>query len=205
MSEKYNTVELQASYGVGLQLGEQLAANSFEGISISAVQQGLADAFRGDEMQISEDDLRNAFTVIGERIQKIKQEEAKLAAAEGEAFLAENGKRDEVTVLESGLQYEIITEGQGELPTTDSTVRCHYHGQLTNGEVFDSSVQRGQPAEFPVSGVIAGWTEALQKMPVGSKWKLYVPHNLAYGDRGAGAAIPPFAALVFEVELLDIV
>ncbi|WP_095498695.1 FKBP-type peptidyl-prolyl cis-trans isomerase [Paraferrimonas haliotis] len=205
MSDKYNTVELQASYGVGLQLGEQLAANSFEGISISAVQQGLADAFRGDEMQISEDDLRNAFTVIGERIQKIKQEEAKLAAAEGEAFLAENGKRDEVTVLESGLQYEIITEGQGELPTTDSTVRCHYHGQLTNGEVFDSSVQRGQPAEFPVSGVIAGWTEALQKMPVGSKWKLYVPHNLAYGDRGAGAAIPPFAALVFEVELLDIV
>ncbi|GLP97087.1 FKBP-type peptidyl-prolyl cis-trans isomerase [Paraferrimonas sedimenticola] len=205
MSDTFNTVEKQASYGIGLQLGEQLAANSFEGISISAVQQGLADAFRGDEMQVSEDDLRQAFTVIGERIQKVKAEEAKLAAAEGEAFLAENAKAEGVVTLESGLQYQIITEGTGDKPTVDSTVSCHYHGSLTSGEVFDSSVQRGQPAEFPVGGVIAGWTEALQLMSVGSKWKLFIPHNLAYGERGAGGAIPPYAALVFEVELLDIV
>ena len=113
-------------------------------------------------------------------------------------------KCPEVTVLESGLQYEVLVEGNGAIPTSDKSVRVHYHGQLVDGTVFDSSVSRGQPAEFPVTGVIRGWVEALQLMPVGSKWKLYIPHNLAYGERGAGAAIPPFAALVFEVELLDI-
>ncbi|WP_088125977.1 FKBP-type peptidyl-prolyl cis-trans isomerase, partial [Vibrio cholerae] len=129
---------------------------------------------------------------------------AKVAASEGEAFLKDNALRPEVTVLESGLQYEVLVEGNGAIPTSDKSVRVHYHGQLVDGTVFDSSVSRGQPAEFPVTGVIRGWVEALQLMPVGSKWKLYIPHNLAYGERGAGAAIPPFAALVFEVELLDI-
>ena len=117
---------------------------------------------------------------------------------------SENGKKEGIKTTASGLQYEVLVEGNGEIPTSDKQVRVHYHGMLTDGTVFDSSVSRGQPAEFPVTGVIAGWVEALQMMPVGSKWKLSIPQNLAYGERGAGAAIPPYAALVFEVELLDI-
>ncbi len=204
MSDKFTTVEQQASYGVGRQLGEQLAANSFEGLEVSAVQAGLADAFEGKESQVSMEDLQAAFGVISQRLQKAQEEAAAEATAEGEAFLAKNAEREEVTVTESGLQYEVLVQGEGEKPTYESTVRTHYHGTFINGEVFDSSVTRGQPAEFPVSGVIAGWTEALQLMPVGTKLKLYVPHHLAYGERGAGAAIPPYSALVFEVELLDI-
>lgn len=205
MSEKFTTIEQHASYGVGRQLGEQLAANSFEGIDISAVQVGLSDAFDGKESAVSMQDLQTAFTEISQRIQKVQEEAAAVASAEGDTFLAENQKRDGVVTLESGLQYEIINEGNGDKPGYDSTVRTHYHGTFISGDVFDSSVLRDQPAEFPVSGVIAGWTEALQLMPVGSKWKLYVPHHLAYGERGAGASIPPYSALVFEVELLDII
>ncbi|MDF0533279.1 FKBP-type peptidyl-prolyl cis-trans isomerase [Shewanella yunxiaonensis] len=204
MSEKFTTVEQQASYGVGRQLGEQLAANSFDGLDIPAVQAGLADAFAGVESAVSMQELQNAFTEISTRIKRAHEEAAEAASAEGQAFLAENAKREGVVVTDSGLQYEVITEGTGAKPTYDSTVRTHYHGTFTDGKVFDSSVTRGQPAEFPVSGVIAGWTEALQLMPVGSKYKLYVPHHLAYGERGAGAAIPPYSTLVFEVELLDI-
>ncbi|RTR32876.1 FKBP-type peptidyl-prolyl cis-trans isomerase [Shewanella atlantica] len=204
MSDKFTTIEEQASYGVGRQLGEQLAANSFEGISISAVQLGLSDAFDGIESQVAMQDLQVAFTEISQRIQKVQEAAAEAASAEGETFLAENAKRDGVQTLESGLQYEVINEGAGDKPGLDSTVRTHYHGTFISGDVFDSSVIRDQPAEFPVSGVIAGWTEALQLMPVGAKWKLYVPHHLAYGERGAGASIPPYSALVFEVELLDI-
>lgn len=205
MSEKFTTIEQHASYGVGRQLGEQLAANSFEGIDISAVQVGLSDAFEGKESAVSMQDLQTAFTEISQRIQKVQEEAAAVASAEGDTFLAENQKRDGVVTLESGLQYEIINEGNGDKPGYDSTVRTHYHGTFISGDVFDSSVLRDQPAEFPVSGVIAGWTEALQLMPVGAKWKLYVPHHLAYGERGAGASIPPYSALVFEVELLDII
>jgi FKBP-type peptidyl-prolyl cis-trans isomerase FklB len=204
MSDKFTTIEQHASYGVGRQLGEQLAANSFENIDISAVQVGLSDAFEGKESAVSMQDLQTAFTEISQRIQKVQEAAAAAASAEGETFLAENQKRDGVITLESGLQYEIITEGNGDKPSYDSTVRTHYHGTFIGGDVFDSSVLRDQPAEFPVSGVIAGWTEALQLMPVGSKWKLYVPYHLAYGERGAGASIPPYSALVFEVELLDI-
>jgi FKBP-type peptidyl-prolyl cis-trans isomerase FklB len=131
-------------------------------------------------------------------------EKAKLASAEGQKFLDENAKRAEVTVTESGLQYEILTAGEGEKPTAASTVKTHYHGTLIEGTVFDSSYERGQPAEFPISGVIAGWTEALQLMPVGSKWRLAIPYELAYGEQGAGGAIGPFQTLVFDVELLEI-
>lgn len=204
MSDKFATIELQASYGVGRQLGEQLAANSFDGIDVSAVQAGLADAFEGKESQVAMQDLQTAFTEISKRLQKAQEAAAAEASAEGEEFLVENAKRDDVTVTESGLQYEVLTQGDGEKPTYESTVRTHYHGTFINGDVFDSSVTRGQPAEFPVSGVIAGWTEALQLMPVGTKLKLFVPHHLAYGERGAGASIPPYSTLVFEVELLDI-
>ncbi|MCL1037260.1 FKBP-type peptidyl-prolyl cis-trans isomerase [Shewanella corallii] len=204
MSEKFSTVEQHASYGVGRQMGEQLKANSFEGIDIAAVQAGLADAFDGKDSAVSMQDMQIAFTEISQRLQKAQEEAAAAASAEGEAFLADNAKRDGVFTTESGLQYEIITEGNGAKPTYNDTVRTHYHGTFINGDVFDSSVVRDQPAEFPVSGVIAGWTEALQLMPAGSKWKLYVPQHLAYGERGAGASIPPYSALVFEVELLDI-
>jgi FKBP-type peptidyl-prolyl cis-trans isomerase FklB len=197
-------MEQHASYGVGRQMGEQLAANSFEGIDIPAVQAGLADAFAGTESQVTMEELQVAFTEISRRLQEAQEAASAAATAEGDAFLAENAKRDGVTVTESGLQYEVLVQGDGEKPTYESTVRTHYHGTFLNGDVFDSSVTRGQPAEFPVSGVIAGWTEALQLMPVGTKLKLYVPHHLAYGERGAGASIPPYSALVFEVELLDI-
>lgn len=204
MSDKFTSVEQQASYGVGRQLGEQLAANSFEGLDIPAVQAGLADALDGKESVVSLEDLQVAFSEISQRLQKAQEEAAEAASAEGNAFLAENAKREGVVTTESGLQYEIINEGSGAKPSYDSNVRTHYHGTFIDGKVFDSSVTRGQPAEFPVSGVIAGWTEALQLMPVGAKYKLYVPHHLAYGERGAGAAIPPYSTLVFEVELLDI-
>ncbi|MDD8058832.1 MULTISPECIES: FKBP-type peptidyl-prolyl cis-trans isomerase [Shewanella] len=205
MSDLFSTMEQHASYGVGRQMGEQLAANSFEGIDIPAVQAGLADAFTGKESQVTMEELQIAFTEISRRLQEAQEAAAAAATAEGDAFLAENATREGVIVTESGLQYEVLVQGDGEKPTYDSTVRTHYHGTFLNGEVFDSSVTRGQPAEFPVSGVIAGWTEALQLMPVGTKLKLYVPHHLAYGERGAGASIPPYSALVFEVELLDII
>ncbi|WP_202983594.1 FKBP-type peptidyl-prolyl cis-trans isomerase [Ferrimonas lipolytica] len=200
----FESVEQKVSYGVGRQMGEQLASQSFEGVDIAAVQAGLADAMNGVASVVPEADLQQAFQVISERMRAEAEAKAKEAAGEGEAFLAENAKRDGVTVTESGLQIEILTQGEGEKPTAESTVRCHYHGTFTDGRVFDSSVDRGEPADFPVGGVIAGWTEALQTMPVGTKVKLAIPHNLAYGEQGAGGAIPPFAALVFEVELLEI-
>ena len=137
-------------------------------------------------------------------MQAEQAEKAELLAEAGEAFLAENAKRPEITVTDSGLQYEVLVAAEGEKPTRNSTVRTHYHGTLIDGTVFDSSYQRGEPAEFPVSGVIAGWTEALQLMAPGSKLRLYIPHNLAYGERGAGNAIAPFSALIFDVELLAI-
>ncbi len=201
----YTTIEQRASYGVGRNMGEQLAANPFDGIDISAVQQGLSDAFNKAESAVSYDDLNAAFKEINERMQAAAAEKAEVMSAEGEAYLAENAKRDGVTVLPSGLQFEVITEGSGEKPTAESTVRTHYHGTLIDGTVFDSSYDRGQPAEFPVGGVIKGWTEALQLMAVGSKYKLHIPHNLAYGEQGAGASIAPYSALVFDVELLEII
>ncbi|MFT2089885.1 FKBP-type peptidyl-prolyl cis-trans isomerase [Paraglaciecola sp. 2405UD69-4] len=205
MSDKFSTVETQASYGIGLQMGEQLAGNPFEGLDISAVQAGLADAFEKKAAQVDNDTLRVAFNEIHERMQAAKAEQFAGVIAEGEAYLAENAKRDEVTVTESGLQYEVITQGDGDVPAPTSTVRTHYHGTLLDGTVFDSSYDRGQPAEFPVNGVIKGWTEALQLMKVGTKLKLHVPAELAYGEQGAGGAIGPHSTLIFDVELLDIV
>ncbi|WP_342639199.1 FKBP-type peptidyl-prolyl cis-trans isomerase [Vibrio metschnikovii] len=201
---KFETVEQKASYGIGLQMGQQLAGSDLEGLNVDAIAAGIATALVGDMPAIEIDEINQALQAMHMRAEEAMQAAAKVAAAEGETFLKDNALRSEVTVLDSGLQYEVITQGSGEIPTSDKSVRVHYHGELTDGTVFDSSVSRGQPAEFPVTGVIKGWVEALQLMPVGSKWKLYIPHDLAYGERGAGAAIPPFAALVFEVELLDI-
>ncbi|MCL6416203.1 FKBP-type peptidyl-prolyl cis-trans isomerase [Aestuariirhabdus sp. Z084] len=199
-----STDEGRVSYGIGRQMGDQLRDNSFDGVDIALVQRGLGDAFNGVESAVSNQDLQAAFQVISEKVREAQAEQHKELAAEGEQFLTENAKRDEVIVLESGLQYEVLEMGEGEKPVLNSTVRTHYHGSLVNGTVFDSSVERGQPAEFPVSGVISGWTEALQLMPTGSKWRLYVPYQLAYGEQGSQGAIPPFAALIFEVQLLDI-
>lgn len=204
MSDKYQATEEQACYGIGYQTGHQLTQQKFEGFSVEALLDGLTDALNGQPPAVTPDDINAAFKVINERLQEQQQQQAKELSAEGEKFLAENAKRDEVTVTETGLQFEVLQEGSGEKPAATSTVSTHYHGTLIDGTVFDSSYERGQPAEFPVNGVIAGWTEALQMMPVGSKWRLYVPYNLAYGERGAGGAIGPYSTLIFDVELLEI-
>ena len=200
---QFTTVEQQASYGIGRQIGDQVASNPFEGLDANAVAQGVVDALNGAEYAVEIEDLRAAFGVINERMQAEQAEKAKEASAEGQKFLDENAKKDGVVVLESGLQYEVLVEGEGEKPTAQSTVKTHYHGTLIDGTVFDSSYDRGQPAEFPVGGVIRGWTEALQLMSVGSKWRLAIPYDLAYGEQGAGGKIGPYATLVFDVELLE--
>ena len=204
MSDKYTTVETQASYGVGFQMGEQLKSNPFDGLDIDAVAEGLRDAFSGETAQVDNNTLRNAFGEIHQRMQAAKAEQSNALIEEGEKFLADNAQREEITVTDTGLQYEVIETGEGSTPNADSTVRVHYHGTLLDGKMFDSSYERGQPAEFPVNGVIKGWTEALQMMKEGSKWRLYVPHELAYGEQGAGGAIAPYSTLVFDVELLDV-
>ena len=141
---------------------------------------------------------------IADKLRALKEGKAKANEEAGIAFLAENAKRDEVVVLDSGLQYEVLKEGEGDKPTEFNKVTCHYHGTLINGTVFDSSVQRGQPASFPLNAVIKGWTEGVQLMSVGSKYKFYIPHDLAYGDRHVSAEIGPKSTLIFEVELLGI-
>jgi FKBP-type peptidyl-prolyl cis-trans isomerase FklB len=201
MSDNFTTDAEKASYGIGLQMGEQLKSNPFEGLNLNSVFEGMKDAYAGSAFQVEIPEIQAAFEKINEEIQARREEEAKVLSAEGIAFLEENAKRPEITVTESGLQYEVLATGEGEKPTAESTVRVDYHGTLINGTVFDSSYERGQPAEFPVGGVIKGWTEALQMMPVGTKWRIYVPHELAYGERGAGAAIAPYSTLVFDVEL----
>ncbi|GAB2996319.1 FKBP-type peptidyl-prolyl cis-trans isomerase [Psychrosphaera aestuarii] len=202
---QFTSVEQQASYGIGRQIGDQVASNPFEGLDANAVAQGVIDSLEGNDYAVEVEDLRAAFGVINERMQAAQAEKAKEASAEGQKFLDDNAKRDGVTVTESGLQFEVITEGSGEKPTAASTVKTHYHGTLIDGTVFDSSYDRGEPVEFPVGGVIKGWTEALQMMTVGSKWRLAIPYELAYGEQGAGGAIGPFQTLVFDVELLEIV
>ncbi|MFC3912433.1 FKBP-type peptidyl-prolyl cis-trans isomerase [Pseudaeromonas sharmana] len=201
---QFTTHEQKASYGIGRQIGDQLSQQSFDGLDLAAVKQGIEDAVLGKAFAVDQQEIGEAFEVITERLEAAERELAVTAQAQGEAFLSANAARDEVTVTDSGLQYEVLVEGKGSMPAKGDKVRVHYHGTFPDGRVFDSSVRRGQPAEFPVTGVIAGWVEALQLMPVGSKWKLTIPHHLAYGERGAGS-IPPFSTLVFEVELLDIV
>ena len=198
------TTEQQASYGIGMQMGQQLA-NAFDGVDMDAAVQGITDAFQGKPPQIDGAKINAAFGEIQKQIEAKEAQNAGQYAAEGEAFLAENAKREGVTVTESGLQYEVLEMGDGEVPNANSTVRTHYRGTLINGNEFDSSYSRNEPTEFPVNGVIKGWTEALQLMPVGSKWKLYIPYQLAYGAQGAGGAIGPYQALIFEIELLAIV
>lgn len=204
MSETYTSVEQRVSYGIGRQMGEQLAANPFDGVDATAVAAGVVDALSGKESAVSTADLEAAFGVISQRMKAKDAERATTLAADGEKFLVENAKKAGVNVTASGLQYEVLSAGTGAKPTPSSRVKTHYHGTLLDGTVFDSSYDRGEPIDFAVGGVIAGWTEALQLMPVGSKWRLYIPYQLAYGERGAGASIGPYSTLIFDVELLAI-
>jgi len=192
------------SYLIGRQVGDQLKTNQFPDFDIDGVAKGIKDTFAEAEMPLSEEQIEGAYKVIQEQMQVIQEKAAVEGQKEGADFLAENAKKDGIITLESGLQYEVMVEGKGDKPSKESTVRTHYHGTFIDGKVFDSSVDRGQPAEFPVGGVIAGWTEALQLMAEGSKWRLFIPSDLAYGPQGSQGAIPPHSALVFEVELLNI-
>ena len=200
-AQKLKTEIDSVSYCIGVNIGENLK-NQFSDIDIKDFMNGINDVLSDK----SEPKISNAEAqkILQEYFSKQQELKSKKAIEEGENFLAENGKKKGVTTLESGLQYEVIAKGEGAKPTLNDQVTTHYHGTLIDGTVFDSSVERGQPATFPVSGVIKGWTEALQLMSVGSKWRLFVPYNLAYGERGAGANIGPFTTLIFEVELISI-
>ena len=195
----------KTSYAVGLSFGQHLAQSKIKGLDYQSFAKGVEAMCEGKQPEI---DLREAQELLNQFFAKMV-EEAKAQFAQireaGEKFLAENAKRANVVTLESGLQYEVITEAIGQKPVATDKVKVHYHGTLIDGTVFDSSVRRGEPATFGVTQVIQGWVEALQLMPVGSKWKLYIPYQLAYGEQGAGQMIAPYSALIFEVELLEIV
>ena len=200
----FDSVEAQASYGIGLQIGQQLSESGLEGLQPEALLAGLTDALEGNAPEVPVDVVHRALREVHERADAVRQERQKELAAEGQKYLEANAQREGVNTTESGLQFRVLTQGEGAIPARTDHVRVHYTGMLVDGTVFDSSVQRGEPAEFPVNGVIAGWIEALTLMPVGSKWELTIPYNLAYGERGAGASIPPFSTLIFDVELLEI-
>ncbi|MFT4680533.1 MAG: FKBP-type peptidyl-prolyl cis-trans isomerase FklB [Flavobacteriales bacterium] len=192
----------KVSYALGLSMAANLAEQGFKEVDTAALAQGLQHHFERTDLLMQPEEMQQ---VLGKAFQAVQESMKAEAGVEGEAFLAENAKKDGITVLESGLQYRVITEGSGAKPAATDQVTTHYHGMLINGKVFDSSVDRGEPATFPVNGVITGWVEALQLMPVGSKWELFIPYNLAYGERGAGADIKPYSTLIFEVELIAIV
>ncbi|MEC7545445.1 MAG: peptidylprolyl isomerase [Thalassolituus sp.] len=199
------TTAQKASYGAGLNIGRQIEREGAE-IDLEALVAGIRDSVEKAEQKVSDDEIQAAFMALREEAEAKQQALQAEAAKASEEFLAKNAERAEVQVTDSGLQYEVMTSVEGgESPAATDTVRVHYHGTLTNGEVFDSSVERGQPAEFPVNGVIRGWVEALQMMKPGEKWKLFIPAELAYGERSPSPRIPANSALVFEVELLEIV
>jgi len=195
------------SYAIGMNVGTSLRRGSID-VDPNIVGQGLQDALAGGKTLLSEEEVRATLTELQNDVRKKQQEKMQQAGEankkEGDAFLAANKGKEEVVALPSGLQYKVLSAGTGLKPTASDSVVCNYRGTLIDGKEFDSSYKRGQPATFPVSGVIKGWTEALQLMPVGSKWQLFVPSELAYGERGQGADIGPNAVLIFEVELLSI-
>jgi FKBP-type peptidyl-prolyl cis-trans isomerase FklB len=203
MSSTFENDEQRVSYGIGRQMGDQLASSNIPDLSIDLVVAGLRDAFGQQPSQVEEAALQQAFAGLQAKMQAAAEASAREAGQAGVEFLTKNAQRDGVVTLASGLQYEVVNEGTGATPQASSTVQTHYEGTLITGEVFDSSYKRGQPAEFPVGGVIAGWTEALQLMKEGAKWRLYIPSELAYGARAAGS-IPPHSTLVFDIELLKV-
>ena len=196
------------SYALGLSMGNNFKSSGIEEMNIKEFADGVAAVFEGTQPKMSYDEAKNVirefFTALEEKQNAAAAKMGEVNKAAGEAFLAENAKRPEVKTTESGLQYEVITEGNGDKPAASDTVVVHYTGTLIDGTVFDSSVERGTPATFGVTQVIPGWVEALQLMQVGAKWRLYIPSDLAYGPRGAGGAIGPNSTLIFDVELLQI-
>lgn len=192
----------KVSYALGLSIGHNFKSSGFEGVVAEDFMAGLNAVLNETEPTMSMDEAK---AVINEYFAEVQERAIRLNKEAGEEFLKINKHKAGVTTLESGLQYEVIKMGDGPKPALADTVRCHYHGTLINGVVFDSSMDRGEPAEFPLRGVIKGWTEVLQLMPVGSKWRVTIPSELAYGDRGAGQHIQPGSTLVFIIELLGIV
>ena len=200
--------QAQVSYIIGRDLARNFAQQGLD-LDIDTLAGALKEGLQGLPSRLTQEQMQAAMQQLQEQMGGAEDdtqdpETMKNNKAEGEAFLAENAQKPGVTTLPSGLQYEVLTQGTGPKPTLRSSVTTHYHGTLINGTVFDSSYQRGQPATFPVNGVIAGWTEALQLMPEGSKYRLYIPSDLAYGKRGAGRDIGPDSALIFDVELLKV-
>ena len=209
-SQEASTLKTQkekVSYALGMSVGANLHKQSVD-VDPGLIMQGLQDGLAGGKTQLSEEEARAALMELQSDLRRKQQEKIQQAGEanrkEGSAFLAANKEKEGVVTLPSGLQYKILSAGTGPKPTTSDSVVCNYRGTLVDGKEFDSSYKRGQPATFPVSGVIRGWTEALQLMPVGSKWQLFVPSELAYGERGQGADIGPYAVLIFDVELLSI-
>lgn len=196
------------SYALGLGIGSQLKSMGAESLNIDDFAQAIKDVLNDSELKISMADSQKIVQKFFQE-QEAKQraamaETGKKLKAEGEAYLAENAKKDGVITTASGLQYTVLKKGTGKSPKATDTVVCHYEGFLTNGTVFDSSIQRGEPAAFPLNGVIAGWTEGLQLMKEGGKNRFFIPYHLAYGEAGAAGSIPPYAALIFDVELIEV-
>ncbi len=206
---EFITDDDKVSYSIGVQIGKQLKTQPVE-VNPDALAMGIKDVVSEGEMAIDDGEMARVMVEFQEKMRsgqmtESQKQEAGKNIAEGMAFLDANSKKDGVKVLPSGLQYKVIKKGTGNSPQAADKVKVHYKGTLINGQEFDSSFKRGTPAEFPVNGVIPGWTEALQLMKEGGKWQLFIPSELAYRERGAGPSIPPNSALVFEVELLEVV
>ena len=197
------------SYALGLGIGQQLSQMGAENISAEDFAQAIKDVLEGKELKVSHREaqtiVQDYFAKQEQKLQAQRAEAGKAHKEAGEKYLAENAKKEGVITLPSGLQYQVLKEGNGKKPTAKDTVQCHYEGFLIDGTVFDSSIQRGEPATFPLQQVIAGWTEGLQLMQEGAKYRFFIPYCLGYGEGGAGASIPPFAALIFDVELIQVV
>ena len=189
------------SYALGLSMGHNFLGSGIKSLNVEDFAKGVEAVYKQEKPEISFDEAKK---IINEFFSNLQDEIAETNKQAGKEFLAENAKRSGVVVLPSGLQYEVLAEGKGRKPKVTDKVQCHYHGTLIDGQVFDSSIQRGTPAVFGVNQVIPGWVEALQLMPEGSRWKLYMPSDLAYGEQGAGGSIPANATLIFEVELIKI-
>jgi len=196
-----NNEHLKASYGLGILMGSNLKKQGSDSLIVEVLNEGMRDALKDLPKQMNEEE---AMAIVQPYMNRAMEREIEALKKEGVDFLAANKTKEGVKVTESGLQYKVLSAGTGKMPTAASNVTVHYTGKLIDGTVFDSSVERGEPATFGVSQVISGWTEALQLMHVGDKWELYIPYELGYGDRGAGAQIPPFSTLIFEVELISV-
>ncbi|PHI19233.1 peptidylprolyl isomerase [Lewinellaceae bacterium SD302] len=188
------------SYSLGVLFAQNLKQQGMSEVDSEALSKGFADALAGKETI----DAQQANAMVQQHFQAAAAKKGAAAKGEGEAFLAENAKREGVQVTDSGLQYEILKPGNGKSPTATQTVKVHYHGTLIDGTVFDSSVDRGETIEFPLNRVISGWTEGLQLMQEGAKYRFFIPYDLAYGERGSGAKIAPYSALIFDVELFEV-